>query len=151
MQKGFTLVEVIISIFVLIIIGGIGISAFYSAKDSKNLDVLTDGLDFTLEQAKADAIAGKNASDYGVQFDNGSFTYFMGSSYTPGAATNKVTALPGGWTLGTTTSSGKSYIVFSHLTGLAQATGTIKVSKSLNPALLHSITIGPSGDITVVK
>ena len=150
-MRGFTFVEVLISIFVLILLGSIGVTAFISSRDSKNLDVITDGLDSTLELAKSDAIAGKNASNFGVEFDSGSYTYFAGSAYSAGTATNKVTLLPTGWKLSTTTSSGRSYIVFNHLTGTAQATGTITVSNIANASSTRSVSVGASGDITVIK
>jgi prepilin-type N-terminal cleavage/methylation domain-containing protein len=150
-RGGFTLIEVLISVAVIVIIGAIGISSLYNARDSKNLDAVADGLDAVLEQAKSDAIAGKSAASYGVWFDSGSYAYFQGSAYSAGAGTNKVTILPGGWKLSTTTSSGRSYIVFTHLTGAAQATGTVTVSKIADPSLARSISIGSAGDITVIR
>lgn len=147
-RRAFTLVELVISLAVIAIIGGIGISALLNARDSKNLDVISDGIEATLSQARSDAIAGKNSSSFGVEFESGSYTFFMGSTYSGGTAPSGVTLLPGGWVIGTSTSNGVSYIVFNHLTGTAQATGTITVSKG---SLTRTITIGPAGTITVVK
>ena len=150
---GFTLPEVLISLAVLGIIGAIGITAFYNARDSKNLDVITDGVDSVLEQAKSDAIAGKNASNFGVYFDTASYTYFAGSSYTAGASTNKIANLPGGWKLATSSALTSSAIVFNHLTGTAVATGTITISKTSNNSAgtTRYITVGSGGDISVIR
>ncbi|HEX7724804.1 MAG TPA: hypothetical protein VF438_03670 [Candidatus Paceibacterota bacterium] len=152
-RGGFTYVEVAISLAVLVIIGAIGISTFYGARDSKNLDVITDGLDSVLEQAKADAIAGKNASSFGVYFDTTSYTYFSGSTYTAGASTNKIVNLPGGWKLATSTGNPASVIVFNHLTGTAVATGTITISKTTanSTSTIRSISVGTAGDISVIR
>ena len=147
-KRGFTLIEVVISLAVLIIIGAIGISAFLNARDSKNLDTITDGLEAVLNQAKSDAVAGKNAANFGVEFDRTSFTYFMGSSYSAGATTNQTTLLPAGWAISTSTSNRLSYITFNHLTGTAQATGTVTVSKGTSS---RAIVIGSAGDITVIR
>lgn len=147
-KRGFTLVEVIISLMVISIIGGIGISAFLNARDSKNLDTISDGLEAVLNQAKSDAVAGKNSSNFGVEFDKGSFTYFAGSSYSAGATTNQTTLLPAGWAISTSTSNHLSYITFNHLSGTAQATGTITISKGASSRV---ITIGSAGDITVIR
>jgi prepilin-type N-terminal cleavage/methylation domain-containing protein len=150
---GFTLPEVLISIAVLTIIGAIGITAFYGARDSKNLDIITDGIDSVLEQAKADAIAGKNAANFGVHFDTASYAYFSGSTYTAGAATNKVVNLPGGWRLATSSALTSSAIIFTHLTGTAVATGTITISKISNnsTSTTRYITVGSGGDISVIR
>jgi type II secretory pathway pseudopilin PulG len=151
--SGFTLVEVIISITVLIIIGALGLSSFYNARDSKNLDIIADGLDSTLEQAKGDATAGKNGTHAGVRFDITSYTYFSGPIYIEGAAGNKITYLPTGWRLATSTSFSKTSVMFNHLTGAVNATGTITISKTSNngTGTTRLITVGSAGDISVIR
>lgn len=152
-SAGFTLTEVLISIGILIVIGALCVSAFLNARTSKNLDVITDGLNAVLEQAKGDAIAGKNASMTGVRFDTTSYTYFSGSTYTAGAAANKVTNLPSGWRLSTSTSFGQTYVYFNRLTGSVNATGTITISKISNnsTSTTRYITVGSAGDISVIR
>jgi hypothetical protein len=106
-----------------------------------------------MEQAKGDAIAGKNAANAGVHFDATSYAYFTGSTYTADAATNKVSILPSGWRLSTSTSFGQSQVLFNHLTGSVTATGTITISKISGNATSTTryITVGSAGDISVIR
>lgn len=149
--RGFTVVEVLISIAIIAVIGALGISAFYGARPAKHLEVITDGLESTLTKAKADAMAGKYGSNFGVLFASTSYSYFVGSSYDASTSTNRITDLPEGWQIGTTTGNGSSYVVFTRLSGAAQTTATVTITYLPDPALTRQITIGPSGNISVIK
>lgn len=150
-QAGFTLTETMIALFIIILLGSISIYAFYNSKKTKTLDVITDGLNFTLELAKSDAEAGKNGSNFGIFVAGSSYTYFMGSNYSSGNASNRITAIPSGWLLSTSTSDGSSVIVFRRLTGTPQTMATVTVSNITTPSLTRSLVIGSQGDITVIK
>ncbi|MCX6715745.1 MAG: hypothetical protein NT077_01855 [Candidatus Taylorbacteria bacterium] len=150
-HAGFTVVETLIAIFILILIGSIGISVFYNSRSTKTLDVVTDGLNFTLELARSDALAGKNASNFGIFVATSSYTYFMGSSYDSSDLNNKTTKIPSGWLLSTSTANGSSAIVFTHLTGNPQSMATVTISNIATPPLKRDLVIGSQGDISVIK
>lgn len=150
-NRGFTAVEVMISIAIVVILGAIVVSSFSNARTTKTLDVITDGLVATLEAARADALAGKGSGSFGVAFASSSYSYFIGASYSESDPSNKITELPSGWSLSTTTGNGASEILFSRISGAAQTTATVTVTNIAVPSLSRSISIGGSGEISVVR
>lgn len=147
--SGFSFTEVLMAISILIVIGAIGIGVFYNSKKTKTLEVIADGLNFTMAQARSDALAGKNGSNFGIFVAPDSYTYFQGSTYVSGEAGNKTTALPSGWLLSTSTGNGSSAIVFLRLTGTPQAMATVTVSNIATPSLTRSLVVGFQGNISV--
>ena len=150
-KRGFTFTEFMLAALILIILGAIGITAFYNSRTAKGLDAITDGLVFTLNKARSESINGNSLSQYGVLIASTSYTYFKGSGYDPAGADNKINDLPSGWNLSTTTSNGSSEVVFSRLTGTAQADATIKVMNLANTSLKRDIVVDTQGGITVVR
>lgn len=147
--SGFTLTEMIVALSIMILIGAMGIGVFYSSKKTKTLDVITDGLNFTMELARSDALTGKGGSNFGIFVATSSYTYFMGSFYVDGSASNRTTAIPSGWLLSTSTGNGSSAIVFLRLLGTPQAMATVTVSNIGDPSLTRSLVVGSQGNISV--
>jgi prepilin-type N-terminal cleavage/methylation domain-containing protein len=150
LHRGFTLVEILTSIAIIILVFGIGTYAFVSAKRSASLNTATDGLVFMLDQAKTNALAGKNGQNFGVYFDTYSYTYFAGSSYSVSNASNVVRQLGSGYKLTISLSAVGSTTIFSRLTGVPSATGTITVTDT-SSSKTQTVTVGNQGEITVVK
>lgn len=146
------MVEAMIAIAIIVVLGAMGIAAFHNSNKSKSLEIISDGLAFSLSSARADAIAGKGGSAYGIFIASSSYSYFIGSNYVPGVASNKPHALPAGWALSTSTSLGSSSsFIFQRLTGAVSATGTVTVRKIDEPSLTRSLNIGELGTVTVVR
>lgn len=150
-NKGFTFIEITISILVLSIIGLLGIYAFLNTRNNKTLDIVSNNLVSTLEKAKSEALAGKDGLAYGVYVASTSFVYFSGSTYNPSDTQNRYTAIDSGWRLATTSSSGGSEFVFRRLSGNPTATGTITIINLSNTSQQRKVTIGQTGNISVIK
>ncbi len=149
--RGFSFVEVSIALLILLILGALGINAFLNAKTTKNLEIISTGLVFTLNQARSDALAGKNSSAYGVHIASTSYSYFAGGTYNPSASDNRINNIPSGWRLSTSTSNGESQFVFRRLSGNSTASGTVSVIYLANPTKKIDIIVEQNGNISVVK
>jgi len=149
-KKGFTLVELLVAIAIMVLMISIGVVTFVSSKNASNLNSYTDGIISSLEQARGNALSGKGGSSYGIKFTTNTLTHtlFTGSTYSSSATTNVVTQIGTGYTLTTNLTGSSNTIVFSRLTGVPSATGTITL---LQQATSKSkiITIGTQGNITV--
>jgi len=149
-KKGFTLVELLVATAIMVVMISIGVVTFVSSKNASSLNSYTDGIISSLEQARGNALSGKGGSSYGIKFTTNTLTHtlFTGSTYSSSATTNVVTQIGTGYTLTTNLTGSSNTIVFSRLTGVPSATGTITL---LQQATSKSkiITIGTQGNITV--
>jgi prepilin-type N-terminal cleavage/methylation domain-containing protein len=114
MNKGFTLVELLVSMGILVVlfaITTINISPLPSnTLQATNYDTLLSDIKSQQSQAMA------SNSPYGVHFESGSYTLFKGGSYTQGLFANTVINLDSGIVFSDVTFP-NSQIVFSPGTG----------------------------------
>ena len=89
MSKGFTILEILISLSVLAIIAVIILTTFVSFRKSQALVLDTDTVVAVLRQARNQTIASKNSSAYGVHFASSKVTLFTGSTYSSGSSSNQ--------------------------------------------------------------
>lgn len=94
MTKGFTLVELMVSMGILVLLFGlssVNISQLPSnTVQSTNLDTLMS--DIRSQQT----LSMSNDSAYGVHFESGSYTTFKGDTYTQGLIANNIISLDSG-------------------------------------------------------
>lgn len=81
MQRGFTIIEVLLSVALLGIIAGLGMSALLSIQSQNNMAIAQDYFGGALAQAQARARAMQGDSAWGVYVDTGTITVFRGDSY----------------------------------------------------------------------
>ena len=147
--------ELVISLAILLVLFGSGIYVYLNASRQSGLNALGDTVVSTLEKAKANAMAGINGDNFGVNFGSTTgtttFIYFEGASYTGGSPTNIAYAVPNPYLLFATTSPSGGQVIFKRLTGTPQATSTITVSDPSNPSHIQIITVGSLGDINITR
>ena len=150
--RGFSLLEILISLAILILITSITMYSFSAMRAKKQLEIATDSLSFKLEEAKAYALTGKGGTNFGVAFPSTTtYVYFVGSTYSISSLTNATITLPLNLRIATSLSSGASTISFSRLTGASSATGTITLTDITRSMTTATVTIGTLGDISVIK
>ena len=90
MKKGFTLIEILIVLAVLLIVLSLSVVVFYTLTRKTDLDTSRDNIVTTLNTAKNKTLASEGADQYGVYFDGSSndtsldaheYILFQGSSY----------------------------------------------------------------------
>ncbi len=151
-QKGFTLLEVVVTLAIAILIASIGFMSFSNASKVKNLQTIGDSITATLEKAKANSVTGNGGTVYGVKFSPNSYVYFSGNSYSATSSSNVTYAIDSAFTATTTISNNADFaIIFSRLTGAANTTATITVSQITNPAVKKVIRVEPLGSISVIQ
>ncbi len=123
MQKGFTILEIVIVVAMFAIIAIITMPVILSYFNVQNVDDAAATMIVTLRQARTQAMYQKNDSAFGVKFTTSSYTLFQGSSYESRTLSEDLTTtLPVSITV-----SGLSDVVFTKRTGIPSTTGTITI------------------------
>ena len=120
MNKGFTIIEVLLSVSILAFLSLGSITVFQSFQRTNDLNVTINLLSHTLRRAQGLAQASDGDSTWGVALQTQTITLFKGGSYaTRDSNFDELLDVAAGITM-----SGLSEVVFSKVSGDPQATGT---------------------------
>jgi len=156
--SAFTLIELIISISILAILAGIGFINIVNYRQRQDLsfagqeiiEVLRNAQNRSLSQ-EATSTAGSGGR-WGVYFENPTgagndfYDLFKGTSYAGGTVVSK-SVLPSNTQFEEPANGSSSTIIFSPITGLPNASATIKISLISSPTSSSTITVGANGNI----
>lgn len=120
-KQGFTLIEIMLVIALMIIIGGISVPVYQSFQVKNDLDVTAYTTAQTLRRAQALSQAGEGDSAWGVHIESGKVTLFKGGSF----ALRDVSMDESFEISESITTAGVQEIVYSKLTGEPQSIGNI--------------------------
>ena len=80
-NKGFTLIEALLSITILVIIAGLSIPVAQRFYTRNNLDVATHSLVQTIRKTQSFAMGSNGDSKWGIRFSNPTITVFKGENF----------------------------------------------------------------------
>lgn len=80
-KKGFTILELLLSVAMIAILAGISIPLYSMYGSRSSADSVRNGVVNSLRTARAFSIAGKDDSPWGVHFESGNIVIFKGFSY----------------------------------------------------------------------
>ena len=112
-KRGFTLIEILISVAVLSIITAVAVPSFIVFNRRQQLDQAAKQVKTDLRAMQAQAVAGAGASQWAVSFVSGELDYSIGRYEGGSLADPQTKDLPGSTTLSTTAT-----VVFERLTGV---------------------------------
>jgi prepilin-type N-terminal cleavage/methylation domain-containing protein len=150
-MKGFSLIEVIISIAIAGVLVAIVTNSFQVAQIKKQQQGITQSIVSYLEKQKADTQAGKGGSNYGVKFNATDFVLFKGTTYSPSASSNQIISIDPQFQMSETISNSDNLIYFSKLNGDSNETATITISHITNRVSPQMLTIESSGAVSVIE
>lgn len=136
-QKGFSFIEMIISLSLLVMISTLIFFSFNSLNNKQSLDKQVDFIKSSINQTRINAINSKNGSDQIFTFASSSIIYNQQNF-----------DLDNGISLSSYTTGTKN-ITFSRITGFPSATGTLvyKLQKGNTVIATSSIIINNLGII----
>lgn len=142
MSKGFTLIEVLLSVAAIAIIAGISIPIYQSFQARNDLDITTVEIAQSARRAQTLSQAVDGDTSWGIKIQSGSIVVFKGVSYAARDITlDELFDVPT-----SITPSGVSEIVFAKFTGLPQTIGTITLTSNTNET--RTITINAKGMVS---
>ena len=144
-MKGFTLLEIALSIGVLTLIGALSLVSFVNSRRVRDLTVAGADTLSVLRLAQAKAVAGEDASAWGVRLEQSRTLLFRGTDY---ASATLTTAYPLPATVeiaNVVLQGGGSELVFRRLDGRTSQPGTFEVRVTGSSVQTLAIAIDPSG------
>mgnify|MGYP001584073110 CR=1 FL=1 len=146
-EKGFTVMELMLVITLVSISIGLAISYYSGSQIRADINSQTANIVHYLRLAQSSAVAGLGNSDYGLHFEDSSYTTFKGSSYNPVSETNFQIQIPPTMTINNILlNGGGGDVIFTRPNGETNTFGTLTLSSAeINKSF--TITITPTGTI----
>lgn len=152
-QKGFSIIEMVTVMAVMIILSIVGLSNLSSRRNVNDLNTATKQVGALLREAQSDAMANSGGTTWGVHFANTTttapFYALFKTSYTT-ANTKGYYRLP--YTVSYMTStlaSGATLdVTFTQITGASSASTTIGFYATSQPTKTSSVSISSIGTVT---
>lgn len=139
-KKGFTLVELLLTVAIVSVLGGVLFPLSYSFFQAQLLDETREGIAGTLRYAGSLAIAGKRDAQFGVKILPDSYVMFEGDSYAARTAGEDLSfPLPSSITI-----TGPDEIVFSEGTGVPSESGAIGLTMGAREVFVY---VGEKGTV----
>lgn len=137
--RGFTLMEVVLTMAVLVILTGLSIPLYQAFQVKNDLAVSEEMIVQALRRAQMLSQGVDGDTTWGVSVASGSVVLFQGTSYASRDASFDETYDMSG----SITPSGVSEVVFAAFTGSPQTTGTMTLTSSNNET--QTVTINAKG------
>lgn len=139
MNRGFTLIEMLLSVSVIAILAGMSVPVYQSFQTRNDLDIATTTIGSSLRRAEVLAQAVDGDVPSGVHIGTGSVILFKGASYVlRDPDFDEVFEVPA-----SIIPSGISEVVFSKFTGVPDTSGTITLTSNNNET--RNISINEKG------
>ena len=138
-MRGFTLPEMLLSVSLLAIIGGMIIPSYHTFLVRNDLDIAAVSLAHNLRQAQSLSQSSDGDMTWGVHLGVGSILLYKGASYVLRDTNyDQNTQIPK-----SIVPTGLSEITFSKVFGVPNATGTFTIKSQVNE--IRNITINEKG------
>ena len=146
-RKGFTLMEILITLAIIAIISTISVETYYNLREKQAILKDSDSIVSIIEKTRNMSLNRKNDSAYGVSFASSTVTIFSGISRASGNDISKYNLEPNIVKISKISlSSNATEIGFAKTSGMPNATGTVTLSTS---AYTKTVTISGTGIIEV--
>lgn len=144
--SGFTLIEVLLTLAIIMILFGATITVFPSFQVNTDLDISASELIQTMRDARNKSINGEMNDTYGVYLEADKYTLFRGSSYNVSDPNNIVYNIPSTLVINNFNLTGTgTNVIFQKATGRALQTGTVDIG--INGGKTREIKIDSSGNV----
>lgn len=147
-MNGYTLIEILIATAIIVLIAGLALAGLKTYKTSSELvGAAEDGISY-LEDARAKTLASRNASQYGVHFEENRIVFFKGTIFVAADSNNIIQTFPASIEISSISlNSGGSEVIFERLTGATNNYGAITVRLKNDLQKTRIITIEQSGAV----
>lgn len=155
MKKGFTLLEILVAVGIIVLLCVIIIGSFSSFRKNQEFDNAIEDAVSVLNSAKSKTLSSENASQYGVHLETSRIVLFTGTTFTESNVgsnpSNQITKLPNSVELvNISLNGGGSDVVFKRLTGDTDKYGSFIIRLKSDVSKNKTIEIKSTGIINVL-
>lgn len=146
-KNGFTLIEILVAISIMLIMLAITIDMTKSLNDSVNLENAGKNVDLKIRTAKSRSIGALGDSNYGVHFETSRVVVFAGSTFDDSDPENEVFTLPDKIEIDVASIDfgGGNDLVFERLTGNTSDYGSVSLRVINDVSKTRTIFINSNG------
>lgn len=126
-RKGFSLLEITITVAILLILSAVGLSALSNYNKKQTLKANTDMILSVLSEARAKTLASEGDARYGVHFEESKVVLFR-EAYVAGAADNIEFDIAGPSKISNITIAGGSDVLFKKISGETDNNGSLVIT-----------------------
>lgn len=144
--KGFTLIEALIVVAVIVVIAAVGVGVFRNFKIENQLNSASAGALSVIRLAQSKTIAGEAALQWGVHFQSDRYVLFQGGVYGAGDPNNIVSLLNSQIQISVIAlAGGGSELIFNRLSGTTNQYGSVQISSVADASRMRTIYVESSG------
>jgi prepilin-type N-terminal cleavage/methylation domain-containing protein len=147
-QKGYTFVEIMLVVAVILILAALAVWSLSSMSDRLLLRSTANDIAFRLEAAKARSVAGTGGGQHGLVFLADAYVEFEGESYDEEDEDNVIHEIPPRVNVATDILDDETVIIFSRINATVAEPVVITISLVDDPSVVRTIMIGAGGDIS---
>lgn len=147
MNKGFTLIEFIIAISIVLVLATLSVISFSSFRNNQALSNSFSDVISMINEAKINTISSKDGSSYGVHFEAGRAVLFKGLIFSePNSDNRDLNLSPLIEISSISLNGGGSNLIFKKLTGKTDQYGSLifRVKSDVSKTKTINITLGGS-------
>ena len=147
MEKGFTLIEVLITSAIVVLAGAATLSSFVNSRNVRDLSNTGSEVLSVTRQAQAKTLAGEDNTTWGARLESSRYIIFRGVSYA-GATFTQIFILPSSIEIANINLvGGGQEVIFKKLTGRTDQTGTFDIRVKGTGGSVFSVTVDSSGKV----
>ena len=148
--RGFTLLELLIVVSVLLVLVSIVVSPFSSFRNRSLLNIEVENITTLINNARSKTLSSYNDSEYGVHFEANRVVFFKGTSFVEPDVNNiEIVFNTAIYISDISLVGGGSNLVFNRLTGKTDENGTITVALTSASTTNNVISIYATGSTEI--
>jgi prepilin-type N-terminal cleavage/methylation domain-containing protein len=145
-MKGFTLIEVLITVVVLVVLATAGIMYLADYYFRQNLELTVEEITALIRDAQNRSLSQQDGQQWGIRFENATQDsvkiFYATSTFT------SIYVLRAGVRFSNPSEGNYKDVVFSKLTGYPEASSSVVVALINNPSVSSTISVSVLGRVT---
>ncbi len=151
MKKGFTLIEILVALGIIVLLCVIIIGSFSSFRKSQNFNNAIEDTISIFNSARAKTLSSENASQYGIHLDSSKATLFKGTVFSQTDPNNQIINLDSSIEIvNISINGGGSDVVFNRLKGDTSDHGSFVIRVKSDTSKSKTISIKSTGIVNAL-